>query len=132
MEIGKLEGCFLLIAEQHILVQMDLQKICEDAGARVVTANDRNEALALVEGLGFTAAVIDYSLAEKADGNFSIEDSSVSLGNRLTELGIPYVFCSARKSSAASNRADIEFIEKPFFPHEVIDALASALKPRVT
>lgn len=122
-----LYGCVLLIAEQHPLVQMDLQKICEDAGAKVLVARSQAEALAVAEKAVLTAAVIDYSLAEMADGEFSSENSETSLSERLRELDIPFVFCSARNHGVASHQRDIPFVEKPFQKAEIVDALASVI-----
>ncbi len=115
-----------MIAEPHFLVQMDLKHICENEGAKVVTANDHAEALAVTESPGLNSAIIDYSLAERIDGHFSLEVGSTSLASRLIQLEIPFIFCSARNREAASRWSFVNFVEKPFYPEKIIEALAAS------
>lgn len=114
----KLSGCSLLIVEPHSLVLMDIQKIFEDAGAKVLIAVDSDQALTLACHPGLSVAIVDYSLA--------VSNSS-AICNRLTQLGVPYIFCSARNQNVVSDRSIIEFIEKPFHPEDLINAVIAAL-----
>jgi ActR/RegA family two-component response regulator len=59
----KLDGCLILVAEDDLLILLDLEKTFEDAGAEVVSAIGYDRALALADTPGLNVAVIDISLA---------------------------------------------------------------------
>ena len=116
MKVQKLDGCLVLIVDPQSLLLMDMQKIFEDEGARVVTANGHDEALTLADSPDLNAAVIDFSLAANNGG---------AICNRLTELGVPFVFCSARNLDTNSLPPNVPFVSKPVYPQSLVDAVAS-------
>ena len=52
MNDRKLDGCLILVAEDDLLILLDLEKTFEDAGAEVVSAIGYDRALALAHTPG--------------------------------------------------------------------------------
>lgn len=82
MTRNDLAGHSVLVAEDEVLLALDIVSALEDAGARAQIATRVAEALKLLERSPFTAAVLDHTLA---DGESS------PLCARLTERSLPFV-----------------------------------------
>jgi DNA-binding response OmpR family regulator len=112
----KLDGCSLLVIEDELLILLDMQKTFEDAGAEVITAIGYDQALALADSPGLNVAVVDLSLATS---------NGWTLCQRLSELGVPFVFYSGRDQDTVSAWPDVPFICKPALPESLVDLVSS-------
>jgi DNA-binding response OmpR family regulator len=113
-----LDDCPLLLVEDDPLIALDIADTLRAAGARVFSAASVREALAMLDGLSLSAAVIDYRL-----GDGTADD----LCERLTEMGIPFVIYSGCiEIEGACNKWGI--ISKPAAPATLV-AMVVALLP---
>jgi DNA-binding response OmpR family regulator len=115
----KLDGCLILVAEDDLLILLDLEKTFEDAGAEVVSAIGYDRALALADTPGLNVAVIDISLAASNGWILCLQ---------LTKLGVPFIFYSGRDRNAVSAWPEVPFICKPALPESLMDLVSSVFR----
>ena len=77
-----LAGRLILIAEDEVLISMDIENTFRDAGARVRICSTVEDALVVAENRDLSAAVVNHVLH---DGESS------PLCERLKQRGIPFV-----------------------------------------
>ncbi len=114
MEHPALRGRSVLVAEDELLIAMDIAQALERAGANATTTTTVRHALILVEHDGLSAAIMDHALK---DGD------STELCARLKERGIPYVSYSGFDPVKGASM-DAPHIMKP----ESMDVLMSAVE----
>ena len=112
--IVNMGGQSILIVDDEPLIALDVAQAFEDAGAIVTTTTTFREAMALVEKIGLTAAIVDHELGE--------HDSN-QLYARLKARGIPFVTYSghSRIDGACS---DGVHVTKPVDPQVLVNVVA--------
>jgi DNA-binding NtrC family response regulator len=113
-----LAGCTILVIEDEPLIALDIAATCENAGAKALFSQTRNEAERLIETDGISAAVVDLW-----------NDNANALCDRLQQRGIPFVMHSAyanfQDGSDAVKSAAV--VPKPATSQALLDALRGAL-----
>jgi len=115
-------GLRVLVVEDEFLIALDIDRILENAGAKLVlTAGRINEALRILgEDHAIDAAVLDLKLDK---------DSTLPIAEKLQALGIPFVFLTGAPEAAQTRgfpRAPV--VAKPFDSTMLIAGLSLALR----
>lgn len=105
----------VLIAEDSLLIALDLEKICQDFGCQsTVQTAFIAECLQIIRSYEIDFAFVDYRLA---DG------TSEPVTDALKDRAIPFAFCTGQSKcdfAAVSQQAPV--IWKPFLPEDVLRA----------
>jgi len=118
MASESLSGHSILVVEDEPLIAVDIKLALEHAGARVITARTKDEALDAIDGQQrLSAVVLDHLLGE--------QDSGV-LCERLNALAIPFVNYSAL-SPRDEHCADAPHISKPTPARVIVHKIATLL-----
>jgi CheY-like chemotaxis protein len=116
-------GPRVLIAEDNFLISLDLEKILEDFGCRVVAHTASvSDGLKAVDSSQIDFALIDYQL---------MDGTSEPLMHALTNRSIPFAFCTGQPRDdllSVSRRAPV--IWKPFLPEDVFQAIEQLPLPQ--
>jgi len=115
---GNLKGNLVLVVEDEPLVAGDVVDGLLEAGAHVLVARRKRDALKLVDRQSFDGAVLDWALP---DGD--VEAVCRSLDDR----GVPYVIYSGVMEKP-EERERCVFIAKPSTMEHVIGELAQLVK----
>mgnify|MGYP000961337487 CR=1 FL=1 len=112
------EHCLLLVEDQ-----LDLAELVEDAltdsGNTITHAESVFEALSLLRNAQFDAAILDIELGDGVV--FPVAD-------RLTELGVPFLFASAVYDQVVPARHQkARFVAKPFHIPQLQEAVNQTL-----
>jgi CheY-like chemotaxis protein len=83
MESSRIDGCVVLVLEDEPLVGLEIADLLTSAGAQVKLAGTLADAMASVDGLKISAAIVDINLGG--------QDCSV-LCKRLSQRRIPFAF----------------------------------------
>ena len=115
-------GLRVLVVEDEFLIALDIDRILENAGAKLVlTAGRIDEALRILgEDHAIDAAVLDLKLDK---------DSTLLIAEKLQALGIPFVFLTGAPEAAQTRgfpRAPV--VAKPFDSTMLIAGLSLALR----
>ena len=113
-----LDGQSVLIVDDEPVIVIDLAEAFAEAGAKVTTTSSFQQAAALVEHDGLTAAVLDHNLGE---GNSS------PLCERLASRHIPFVTYSGY-SAVEGPCSQGPHISKPADPAVIIQTIANLLR----
>ncbi|HEY8696193.1 MAG TPA: hypothetical protein VIM02_01130 [Rhizomicrobium sp.] len=119
---GLLSGIDILIAEDEVIVAMDIRDGLEDAGAGIVgPAYSLTQAMALAAHAKISAAVLDMRLGRESVG---------PVARVLAERGIPFVFYSGQINT---DPLRVEWpaapvISKPASTRQLIQTLATLLR----
>lgn len=107
----------VLLAEDEVLIAMDLAEWLGDLGFEVVGPFKRTrDAIASIEPGGIDFALLDYVLAD---------DKCDALADRLTHLRVPYLFLTGSQDLLVSRvRQDAPILEKPISRPELTKAVA--------
>jgi len=114
----------ILILEDEALIAMDIQMTLEDAGHNSISVcSSVDDAMILIEKDLPKVAVLDFNL-----GNGT---TSVSVAEKLSENGVPFIFLSGYTESTV--RIPDEFssagrLAKPFQSAELVSKVRSTLK----
>ncbi len=109
----------ILIVEDEILVAMDIERILEDAGYRVVAiAADRKEAVSLADKA--EVAFVDLNLRDGATGPDIARDLAAQFGIRIV-----YVTANPAQIGDPAPNA-VGCIRKPFTESAILAAAALA------
>ncbi|MGN6549715.1 MAG: response regulator [Pararhizobium sp.] len=114
-------GARVLVAEDNLMVALDLVAILEDAGAIVIGPVARvSEALDLAENDNPEAAILDVNL---------LDGTATPLAERLIARGVPLVFCTGTEAPAEILRRvpDLPVFKKPTDAVRLIRELARLL-----
>lgn len=118
-----LDGIRVLVVEDEYYLADDLSRSLSSAGAEVVAQIGTLEgAKSRLEAGDFDVAVVDMNLR----GDFAY-----GLAERLNDLGVPFIVTTGyNRDSLPDALKDVERIEKPFTPTEVVNRIA-AMCPKV-
>jgi two-component system, response regulator PdtaR len=115
----------LLIVEDEALVASYIQDVLEESGFAIAgVASSGSEALSLAGEARIELALVDIKLAGPMDG--------IEVARLLRERhGVPSIFLSGMHDPATMERAKaadpLGFLQKPFRPSQVFNALEKAL-----
>lgn len=114
-------GARVLVAEDNLMVALDIAAVLEEAGATVLgpAARVRN-ALAILEQERPTAAILDVNL---------LDGVVTPVAERLIESGIPLIFCTGTEAprEIVRLRPDVPVFKKPTDAGQLILELARLL-----
>jgi CheY-like chemotaxis protein len=115
-----LTGHRVLVVEDEMLVLMMIEDMLADLGCDCVTAAATiDQALALIDGQIFDAALLDMNLS----GN-----NSNLVADALAARGVPFVFCTGYSGHhLRDGYCDRPILRKPFKYQELVEILASLL-----
>jgi DNA-binding response OmpR family regulator len=116
-----LTGHRILVVEDEYLIAMGLKRWLLAAGATVAgPVPSVDQALALIDDGGLTAAVLDVNLG---DGN-----TVYPVASELGALGVPYLFATGDvKLSGADAYRDRPRLTKPYLEAELVRALVELI-----
>lgn len=115
-----LSGRRILVVEDEVLILMMIEDCLADLGCQSVTgAATVNEAVTLINGQAFDAAMLDMNL----NGN-----ASYAVADALTAHNVPYVFatgnCASKMRDGYRNQA---VLRKPFSNEDLAKTFAHLL-----
>jgi two-component system, response regulator PdtaR len=116
----------ILVVEDEALVSSYIRQVLEESGFEVIgVASSGTEALSLAGGAPIHLALVDIRLAGPMDG---IEAARLLRAH----FGIRSIFLSGLVDAATLQRAKLAeplgFLEKPFRPSQVFNALEEAVR----
>jgi DNA-binding response OmpR family regulator len=114
---SRLEGCLILIAEDELLVALDLELSLKAEGATPLHAATLGGSLIAVEDIMLSAAIVDFVLD---DGDSSL------LCHRLVERHIPFITYSG-VDEVPGPCAGSKQLKKPQSPAVMVDALVDLI-----
>jgi CheY-like chemotaxis protein len=103
MESLRIDGCTVLVLEDEPLVGLEIAELLTDAGAHVVSAGTLADAIATVDRLKISAAILDINLGG--------QDCSV-LCQHLSQRRIPFAFYTGY-TAAPDGWSQVPLISKP-------------------
>ena len=118
----------ILIVDDEVEIQNSLSAILQDEGYNTLTVGNGNEALKCVQENGIDLVLLDVRLPD-IDG--------VEVLRRLKEIepDIPVIMISGNatiRSAVESTRLGAyDFIEKPFFPIEMVDKMLITIRQAI-
>ena len=117
-----LSGRRFLVVEDEILILMMIEDMLADLGCKSVSAVTKNEqAIALIEGQVFDAAMLDMNLNGK---------SSLNLADALAARGVPFAYSTGNSvQDARDGFRNRPVLKKPFSHEQLTKALSSLLPP---
>ena len=117
-----LAGSLILIAEDEVLISMDIENAFKDAGARVRICSTVEDALVVAEHPDLAAAVVNHALH---DGESS------PLCERLKQREIPFVLFSGFTNVEGACRSGIQ-VHKPTTSSILLTTVTRLLRPHLT
>lgn len=109
------EGPILLV-EDNVIIAMDAEELIRDFGAPdVITARTVTEAHEKIDQHSFFAAILDFNLED---------ETSSTIADRLSELGVPFVFATGFSSTddLPDRFASHTLLDKPFTASDLAQA----------
>jgi len=117
---GALAGRSILIVEDEPLIALEVHAAFNAAGARVVSAANRKEALRMISLPGLSAAVVDMNLGEN--------DCS-DVCKRLSDSGIPFVFYTGdARADILQKWPDAPILTKLADKQRMVEVVAGVLR----
>jgi CheY-like chemotaxis protein len=115
-----LAGQRILVVEDEMMILMSIEDTLVDAGCETVAAAATvDEALALIEGHNFDAAMLDVNL--HGSPSYPVADA-------LVARGVPFFFATGYGDHGIKEEYRGQpFVRKPFGHETVIDMFASLL-----
>lgn len=110
-----LAGRRVLVVEDEYFIAMDLARALEGEGASVEIAGDCDDALALLHGGRFDAAVLDIVLKD--------DERCYPVAEELRRRGAPFLFVSGYDEADGKFR-DVTLLQKPFDMKDVVRTLS--------
>jgi CheY-like chemotaxis protein len=115
--IGRLAGRSILVVEDEMLVLMHIERALDDLGCTATSAGTIDEALNLLDGTSFDAAMLDVNLHG---------EKSYPVADALALRGIPFVFSTGYGDHG--ERADFAnrpVLRKPYLEGHLVAALSA-------
>lgn len=122
--LAPLRGARLLIAEDNVIVALDISYALEDAGAEVVGLFSRvEEALPFAEGEAIDGAILDVHLQDGA---------ATEVAKLLMQRQIPIIFCTGGglPTELEGKMPEDAVCIKPIRSRELAAKLAAIIRPR--
>ena len=118
-EATVLTGRRILVVEDEMVISMFIEDVLVGLGCQIVgPAGRMQRALALVEGNGIDAAVLDINLGRDGD--------SYPIADALISRGVPFVFSTGYgHQGVLPAYRDIPCLTKPFAEKALAQALAA-------
>ena len=111
----------VLLLEDEPLIAMQEEAILRGFGLDVVCARSADTALKALEGGGFDAALLDWKLGA---------ESSLSVANRLREMGLPFGFLTGYQEDALPGEfRDCLIVRKPFTAEQLREVVTALMQP---
>ena len=113
----------MLVVEDEVLVAMLIEDMLTELGFEVLGPAMRlDAALKMAREEAFDLAVLDVNLAN---------EQSFPVAHLLQERGIPFFFATGYGLRGPDERfKEVMTLQKPFEPHQLADAISSALPRR--
>ena len=116
----------ILIVEDEALVASSVEGVLGELGFWIAgIAASGPEAISLAAQTQPALALVDIRLTGPIDG--------IEVACKLRELGVPAIFLSGLADAATVHRAEVAqplgFLEKPFRPSQMFNAIQRALNP---
>lgn len=115
----------ILIVEDNTLLALMIESALESAGfSSFTTCGDNATALKKMDETHFSFAFLDFNLGD--------QETSSPVANRLTTLGVPFVFITGYSKSTGIIPEDLQEvgrINKPFKISEVLSYARTYLAP---
>jgi len=121
MDRAELTGQTILLVEEQTVVALDVQSALQDAGAKVVVARDAAEALASIEQVAFTSAVLDLRPSS---------DDHRKIARALNKRGVPFVFHATHQPEDVTTLRGAPIFQKPSRAQDIVPALAALSRSR--
>ncbi|MEX6506655.1 response regulator [Jiella sp. M17.18] len=121
MPQSRLTGLTVLLAEDNLIVALDLEAALHDSGARVAGPAVRvEEALSLVAEDEPHAAILDFNL---------LDGAAVPVLEWMVERGLPVVICTGAglPEDLVARFPDLPVFMKPTMPERLVEVLAERL-----
>ena len=118
---GPLSGVRILVAEDEVIIALELQDILADAGAEhVAVTHTIDEALAAIEREVISVGILDVRLGTASIG---------PVADRLVRLGVPFLFYSGQPPTdpARAPWPDVPTVEKPATDIRLLSAVCALL-----
>ena len=119
-----LGGLCILIADDEILIGIDMEVTLREAGAEIVgPCTSLADALRAAESEGIGAAVLDVRLGR---------DTSEPIARRLAARGIPFLFCTGHslRDDMRARLPDAPVLIKPVGTDALVAAVARLVQRR--
>ena len=118
MSTGELDGQHVLIAEDEVVISMELEVALREAGAKVIgpasTVTSAIEAIASARQLDL--AVLDVNLGGVA---------AYPVAELLKSRGVPFIFATGySRPEIAPEHADVTYLGKPVSMRQITSVLA--------
>ncbi len=111
----------VLIVEDDIFIALDLERVMEDAGCRVIgPASSVERALAKITDNHIDAALLDVNLGPELV--FPVAD-------RLSAEGVPFIFVTGEPRTVPERHWTRPVISKPYQVPALLEALAAVMRP---
>jgi len=108
----------MLVLEDEALILLDLEQTLAEAGVgTVLVASTNEDALAIVDGAGLDAAVLDLNLGRGGWG--------YGVARRLQQKGVPLVFSSGT-ADVTEGFESVPLVVKPFLSEQMVTTLREA------
>jgi DNA-binding response OmpR family regulator len=116
------QSLHILVVEDEFLIATEIATILEDAGHQVLgPAGSVEAAETILAARRPDLAVIDANLSG---------ETSVSLANRLHELGVPFCVCTGYSATDLfSSFGDVAMLQKPVTPRNLLAVVDSCFCP---
>jgi DNA-binding response OmpR family regulator len=121
-EHSLLAGRAVLVVEDEPLVGLDVADALTSRGAQVVCVRSAVEALASIDPVELSVAVLDINLGTH---------DCRPVCQHLSDRGIPFLFHSGY-SNTLDGWSDVPLLRKPATPQQIIDAVANLLSTHPT
>jgi DNA-binding NtrC family response regulator len=113
VEKARLGGCVVLVVEDEPLVGLEVAEWLTASGSQVVSANRVTDAIAAVDRLWISVAILDIKLGG--------QECSV-LCQHLSQRRIPFVFYTGY-TAAPDGWSHVPIITKPASSEQVVDTV---------
>lgn len=117
-----LSGLRILVVEDEMLILLMIEGMLDDLGCKSVTAAATIEqALALIAGNAFDAAMLDLNLKGQ---------DSRPVADMLVARGVPFIVCTGNRAhETMASLGATTVLRKPFSSEELTSALTRLIAP---
>jgi CheY-like chemotaxis protein len=119
---GRLVGRNILVVEDEMLVLMHIERALSDVGCTATSVGTIDDALNLLDGTSFDAAMLDVNLHG---------EKSYPIADALALRGIPFVFSTGYGDHGErADFADRPVLRKPYLQGHLVAALGALVGPK--